>query len=269
MRLMSYTYTTYELSVYDLWRIDLRRAPSGERKSAAVAAEARVDDVVVDRAERVGDAEVEEVAVAGRQLPLPHEDLFGRRLAFRQVDLIARARDLAEHVERKPLEQPHVGVTERADAVLVGLGEILRKIHRRERAAPGLAHAERGLQPVIDELLGGLAEDRLLVVVERVVAERVLNGEEPPGRFRVGEDVVFDTRRDPEAQVVIHERRGAQAFDDGGRPVRRQALDDERVLVDVAGHRAERGPVAEIEPALAVVVVGLEGQLPRVGRALR
>src|SRR5438034_11567049 len=89
-----------------------------EEDAPSAPPESRIDDVVEDRSEGIVDAEVEEVLVAREELALAEEDVLGGGGTLRQVDLIPRARVLAEHVEREPIEQPDVRTAENAERVL-------------------------------------------------------------------------------------------------------------------------------------------------------
>src|SRR5687767_8095159 len=132
---------------------------AADDRGLPAAPEARVDDVVEDRSERVLQPEVEEVLVAGEQLALPQEDLFGTRLSARQIDLIARPRELAEEIDREALEQADVRAAVQPEGVLAWIREVLLKVELRVRAPPGLTQAETHFGPLIQQLRAQLPED--------------------------------------------------------------------------------------------------------------
>ena len=139
---------------------------------------------------------------------LAEEDLLGARLAARQVDLIARPGELAEHVEAEPLDDAEVAAAEEPERVLRRLIEVLRKAELRAGAAPGLAQAQPDFRAVVHQLVFHLAVDRFLPVVVQVVPDRVLQRQHPAGGFRIREDVVLDARRDAGLERIILERVG-------------------------------------------------------------
>src|SRR5689334_9241428 len=142
----------------------LALGPTGSEATFLAAAEPRIDDVVEDRSEGVAEAEVHVVLVAGQQLPLPQQNFLRARFAARKIDLIARARELAEEVDRESLEQPDAREALDPERVLRRVGEVLTKVELRVGVAPGLAHAQPDLRVVIGQLVARLAEDRLLAI---------------------------------------------------------------------------------------------------------
>src|SRR5512143_4151956 len=92
-------------------------------RSELDVAEARVDDVAVDRAEAVVEAELEaEIVARGQALEL-EQDLLLRIVPARQRELVADAAVLAAHVEGEAPEQVDIDAEVGPQIVVLDLGD--------------------------------------------------------------------------------------------------------------------------------------------------
>src|SRR5690606_14156839 len=116
--------------------------------AASVPAEARIDDVVVNRPEAVGKAGKQPDVVAALEFPHPQQHLLGRCPAPGERDLIPNSRGAAADVKRQPAHQPQTDLTVELEARQARLVQILRPLESRLDGAPRLTLFERGRQRV-------------------------------------------------------------------------------------------------------------------------
>ena len=75
-------------------------ANRSESVSVADTTEARVDDIVQQRAKAIAESEIKAGLVIGLQLSSPQENLFQIRIAFWEVDLVVDELEEAANLNR-------------------------------------------------------------------------------------------------------------------------------------------------------------------------
>ena len=86
-----------------------------EEERPAGTVESRIDDVVEDRAETVSKAYAGEIPVRSLQLPALEQDLFIRRGAPGQMELITHEAGATEQIDAEALEEARVEAVEQYD----------------------------------------------------------------------------------------------------------------------------------------------------------
>jgi hypothetical protein len=115
-------------------------------RGPAARAEAGIEDVAVDRAETETEADREEVVVGRLELTPLEEDLFERRLAFGQEDLVVDSRSAAGKIEVETLPDPDRELAVKREAVLLEVVKIMGPVERRADRPPRLLEFQGDIQ---------------------------------------------------------------------------------------------------------------------------
>ncbi len=244
-------------------------AEAGAAEPAAVVGKPRVDDVVEDRAELPGDAEVDLVFRVGRQGALPQQDLFVGLALDGKKSLVADGSPVAAHVEAQPANDAELDAAVEPEAPLIRMVEVLEHVDAALEFSPGLGHVEVDQQRVVDESLFILHEDGLLEVAVVTHADLVGDRENPARRLAVREDVVLDAGGADDHELVVGKRCLPSCRLPRQAPMLAQALDG--LVHDCPAARRADGFAAVVEDELALIVanIGTEAEFPRLGRPVR
>ena len=236
-----------------------------DRDAPAAVAEPRVDDVALRRAEGKIETDRERVVVARGQLPLAQEDVLEGGAFARERQLVADPGVAAVDLEIQTAPDAELQPGLELDPVELDVVEEMRALELERSLAPRPDDLIGDAQGLLEEGLGRLEIDGLIVIAGPGQTDPVEDAELALGRFRIGEDVVLEGRGGAQGEPEVPIGRGFGLDVAPGRPVLAQALDDQgRAAVAVGGALVGRA-VAEVEPVIAPVAEGLRPDLERGG----